>query len=123
MAAEKPATAESTSTTGQDRVFIRDTKPYAMPDRLEDLQGPASGIVTIPKSIFWAPGDNTFNLDDAGASIVYRAALAEGTVADQTKYVNRERLIELWPQLMLPKRVWDMWEDRFPELTHTPPSW
>lgn len=102
--------------TKEKRVFFADIKPYEIPDCLEDLQGPARGVVTIPTSILWAPGDNTFELTDSGAKIVYRAALAEGTVADQIKYVNRERLIELWPRLLLPRRVQAMWEGKFPEL-------
>jgi hypothetical protein len=30
--------------------------------------------------------------------------------------LNRDRLIAAWPDLMLPRRVRDMWESRFPEL-------
>jgi hypothetical protein len=42
--------------------------------------------------------------------------LAEGLVADQVEILNRERLIAVRPELMLPQRVRELWESRFPEL-------
>lgn len=41
---------------------------------------------------------------------------AEGTVADQVAVVNRDRLVAVWSELLLPRRVRELWESRFPEL-------
>ena len=99
------------------RVFFRDVKPYALPERLQDLQGPAHGVVELPHSVLWAPGGGRICLDDdGGVGLAYRALLAEGTVEDQIALVNRERLIAAWPDLLLPRRVRSLWEARFPEL-------
>ena len=48
--------------------------------------------------------------------MAYRAVLSEGTVADQRAVLNKALLLEVWPDLMLPRRVREMWEARFPEL-------
>jgi hypothetical protein len=48
--------------------------------------------------------------------MVYQAVISEGSAADQTRIINRDSLIEVWADLMLPRRARDLWEDRFPEL-------
>jgi hypothetical protein len=103
--------------TPQERVFFRDVKPYYAPDSLDELDGPTGGVVELSKSVLWAPGGGQVDLDEpGGVELAYRAVLAEGLVADQVAVLNRERLIEVWPQLMLPRRVRELWEGRFPEL-------
>ena len=100
------------------RVFFRDIKPYDTPDRLEDLRGPRSGIIVLPIDVYWGPTP-VVNLDSSdGADVMaYQATIAEGRVVDQIQLLNRDLLIELWPRLNLPKRVHELWESRFPELT------
>jgi hypothetical protein len=100
-----------------DRIFFRDVKPYEAPDSLDELQGPRGGIVELPHSVLWAPGDGRVDLDEPGGlGLAYRAVIAEGTVADQVKVLSRDRLTEAWGELMLPRRVRQLWEGRFPEL-------
>jgi hypothetical protein len=48
--------------------------------------------------------------------MTYRAVLNEGTVEDLVRALNREVLMVVWPDLLLPLRVLAMWESRFPEL-------
>lgn len=100
-----------------DRVFFRDIKPYEAPDDLSELHGPAGGVVELSHSVLWAPGGGRVNLDEPGGiQMAYQALLSEGAVADQVAGLNRDRLIEVWPELMLPRRVRELWEGRFPEL-------
>lgn len=88
-----------------------------MPDSLEELHGPASGWVKLSHSLNWAPGSRRFDLDDDSAiKRVYISALAEGTLADVQAVVSKNRLARLWSELVLPKRVRDLWEDHFPGL-------
>jgi hypothetical protein len=102
------------------RVFYRDIKPYDAPDQLEQLQGPRSGPVEVPINVYWGPR-HTFNLDNESDVIeTYQAALREGRVIDQEELLNHALLVEIWPELMLPVRVRELWEGRFPELSAIP---
>ena len=105
----------------QGRVFFRDVKPYAIVDDLDQLRGPAGGVVELSHSVLWAPGGPHVDLDEPGGrGLAYRAVLAEGTVEDLVQILNRDQLIVAWPELMLPRRVRTMWEARFPELQPAP---
>lgn len=98
-------------------MFLRDVKPYAVSEGLDDLKGPADGVVELPHTVLWAPGGGRVDLDeDGGVSLAYRAVVAEGTVADQVAILNRDRLVVAWPELLLPRRARALWESRFPEL-------
>jgi hypothetical protein len=99
------------------RVFLRDVAPYAIVDRLGQLRGPAGGTLELSHSGLWAPGGGRVELDRPGAlRMAYRAVLNEGTVEDLVRVLNRDVLIAVWPELLLPLRMLAMWESRFPEL-------
>lgn len=107
----------SASAGAAARVFFRDVKPYAIVDRLDQLRGPAGGTVELSHSVLWAPGGGLVDLDRPGElRMTYRAVLNEGTVEDLVRVLNRDVLIAVWPELLLPLRVLTMWETRFPEL-------
>jgi hypothetical protein len=107
----------SQSSPSEGRVYFRDVKPYAVVDHLDQLHGPAGGVVELSHSVLWAPGGGRVDLDQpGGVGLAYRAVLAEGAVEDLVHVLNPDRLIEAWPELMLPRRVREMWESRFPEL-------
>ena len=96
---------------------IRHFKPINVPASLTSLQGPAAGTVSLPHHLVWAPGTNEYDLGDLGAAaVVYQAVLTEGTTAEICKYLNADRLIQLWPRLSLDRFIIDAWESRFPEL-------
>lgn len=42
---------------------VADVKPYAVPARLDELQGPDHGMVTLPREVAWN-GRREFDLDD-----------------------------------------------------------
>jgi len=100
-----------------DRTFFRDLKPYEVVDSLDQLAGPASGVVELPHSVFWAPGGSRIDLDEPGSTaMAYQAVLSEGTATDQCELLNRHVLLSVWKDLMLPQRVRELWEARFPGL-------
>ncbi len=100
----------------EQRVFFHHLKPYPVPDSLDELHGPASGWVELSHSLYWAPGSRRFNLDDdSGIKRVYISALA-----DVQALVNKDRLVGLWDELVLPRRVRDLWEEQFPHLRAPP---
>jgi hypothetical protein len=106
-----------TDTAPRDtRVFYRDIKPYDVPDQLEQLQGPHSARIELPRNVYWGP-EAVVDLDtEGGVMKAYQAALREGRVVDQVELLNRDLLIEVWGELMLPDRVREVWESGCPEL-------
>lgn len=109
--------ASQPSSSTQGRVYFRDVKPYAVVDSLDQLHGPAGGVVDLSHSVLWAPGGGRIDLDEpGGVGLTHRAVRAEGTVEDLVHVLHRGRLGAVWPDLMLPNRVREMWESRFPEL-------
>ena len=105
------------SSSPEGRIYFRDVKPYEAPDSLDQLQGPAGGVIELSHSVLWAPGGGLVDLDEpGGVGLAYRAVLAEGTVEDQVAVLNRDCLVAVWTDLMLPRRVRDLWEGRFAEL-------
>lgn len=108
--------------TREPRVFFRDTKPYEVPESLDELHGPAGGVLELPHSVYWGP-ERTVNLDSpSGIRKAYQAALREGTADDQVTILNRVVLQREWAELALPDRVRVMWESRFPELALPVPA-
>lgn len=102
--------------TIKEHTRFRDIKPYFTPESLDDLQGPYTGEITLAHSVLWI-GDGKVDLSqDGGVQLAYQALLAEGTPSDQTDGLNKKRLIEVWPHLMLDPRVAQLWESKFPEL-------
>ncbi|MDR1808247.1 MAG: transcriptional regulator [Propionibacteriaceae bacterium] len=99
------------------QVHFRDIKPYFAPDSLDALSGPDGGVIKLPKRVFWVPGDGRVDLDrPGGTALAYETLLQEADAELQEQLINRRRLIEIWPELVLPLRVRRLWEDRFPQL-------
>ena len=114
-----PSQPSSSPTDG--RVYFRDVKPYAVVDSLDSLHGPAGGEVELSHSVLWAPGGGRIDLDEpGGTTLAYQAVLAEGGVEDLVQVLDRGRLVAVWPELMLPRRLRQLWEARFPELRSAP---
>lgn len=113
---ESSSTKPSSSAT-EGRVYFRDVKPYAVVDSLDQLRGPLGGEIELSHSVLWAPGGGRVDLDEpGGTALAYQAALAEGTTEDLQRVLNPGRLTAVWSDLMLPRRVRELWESRFPEL-------
>lgn len=103
----------------EKRVRFQDVKPYDAPERLDELCGPAHGTVQLPPWVYWGPSP-VANLDSVGDTIrAYQATIQEGRTVDQVQILNRDRLIELWPELHMPPRVRELWEGRFRELAES----
>lgn len=101
-------------------VSLPETKTYELPRSLEELRGPDHGVVVLPESVPLPSGGRDVDLGESGgAALAYRGVIAEGKVEDQVQVLNRGRLIEVWEELLLPRRARRMWERRFPELHAT----
>lgn len=70
-----------------------------LPDRLDDLRGPAKGVITLPKYLAW-PGMRECDVgDDTGRRTLYAMLLAKGKRNDIVRLVNAGLLGRDWPQL------------------------
>jgi hypothetical protein len=99
------------------RIRYRDLIPYAAPDRLEDLDGPAHGVVKLPVTAC-IDIDREVDLDSAtGRHKLVHSLVQEGTVSQQIELLNADLLRTVWPRLTLDSRCQELWESRFPELT------
>ena len=95
-----------------------DRRPYAVPDRLADLTGPASGHVVLPPELGWT-GRTVYDLDDpADAAVLYERVLVDAVRTQEvTRLLNASRLRLMWSRLYLPARVRHIWETRFSDLS------
>jgi hypothetical protein len=104
---------KSSSVTAPPRYL----RQVAVPDSLDDLKGPGSGVVELPITLFWSRPDRKFNLDDRYQAIdMYLAVLDRGSVDELATYLNRKLLVELWPDLHLTRAKRLPWQARFAEL-------
>lgn len=94
--------------------------PYQVPRSLDDLHGPTSGMVRVPGYISTAP-DPVFNVDLRPTRwSLYSAVVRCGTPEDQAAFLDKDLLIDLWPDLNLPSHCRNLWVSRFPQLDKLP---
>ena len=99
---------------------MQDVKPYDAPANLDELRGPRNGTVVLPHWIYWGPTPSIDLSSEWSLIKGYQATIQEGRVIDQVQILNRDLLIAIWPELAMPQRVRQLWEERFPELAATP---
>ena len=94
-----------------------ESRPYLVPDTLEELTGPVDGAVRLPLRLDWTERAE-FHLDDpAERNVLYERVIREAARVDDLRaYINGLVLREVWRQLFLPMPVRRNWEDRFPDL-------
>jgi len=101
-----------------ERILYSEQRPYLAAETLDELVGPTSGVVELPQRLDWSE-QGRYNLDDLRElSVMYERVLRESLdVADLRSYLNGPMLRRVWSRLFLPRRVRELWEGRFPELT------
>jgi hypothetical protein len=85
---------------------------------LAGLRGPTEGVAGLPLRLFWSAPDRTFDLSDIDMlRSMYEKVLRDAVRMDElTTYLNGSRLIDVWPDLYLPKDVRQAWEGQHPVL-------
>jgi hypothetical protein len=93
------------------------TIPYVVPDSLDDLTGPTSGVVSLPPELR-PPPVNRYDLADRDEVIsLYAHVITEArNTADLAQFLNRDLLLRAWPYLILPIYCYPKWHARFPQL-------
>jgi hypothetical protein len=70
-----------------------------LPSSLEGLLGPVSGKVELPLHIAWS-GRRVYDVGDSDQRLaLYALLLAEAQREDLERFLNRELLVSMWPQL------------------------
>jgi hypothetical protein len=91
-------------------------RPYAVAESLEELRGPAHGVLELPQELAWS-GRRRFDLDDDyDRAAAYKIILEEGREADFRRYLNAALLRRHWHNILPARRVQALWEGHFPEL-------
>ena len=92
-------------------------RPVAVPADLDNPSLPkASGRIELPSHIRWSGQPLTYDLNDrSDRARVYEQVLREGTADDVRFFVDAERLLEPWDELVLPpavRKAWTGWIER-----------
>jgi hypothetical protein len=95
------------------------TRPYAVVDSLAELAGgPRRGVVELPLRMDWSQQRRYTLNRDGDRRLLYETVLNEALRPDDLReLLNGELLVQLWSRLWLPRRIRQLWETRFPELT------
>lgn len=101
----------------KSRALYSEHRPYVVADSLDELVGPTTGLVELPLRLDWSE-QGTYNLaEPRELNLMYEVVLREAMdIQDLRRYLNGPMLRAVWRQLFLPRRVRDLWEERFPEL-------
>jgi len=93
-------------------------RPVILPESLDDLRGPASGLVELPVRLYWSAGSRRFDLASRDDVADYCESVLDTASAcsDLVRYLNAGLLIGTWPVLGLSRAKRAAWEDRFPVL-------
>lgn len=86
-------------------------RPVAIPDDV-DAAGVVKerGVVELPLRVRWSGPGRLYDLGDRGdRALVYEQVLAEGTDEDVRRFIDVDQLVELWPELVLPRHVRAAW--------------
>lgn len=86
-----------------------------LPERIEELRGPAKGVIVLPRHLSW-PGMRECDVtDDTTRRNMYGIVLSQGQRNDVARFLNPELLRSDWPQLrdVLEPGLRDYCERRF----------
>jgi hypothetical protein len=86
-------------------------RPVAIPLDIDDPSlDKARGVVVLPTNVRWSAPERTYDLSQRRDLIsVYEQVLQEGTEADVRRFIEVNRLVYLWEDLVLPQHVRAAW--------------
>lgn len=88
-----------------------------LPPVLDQLVGPADGVVELPLDLAWS-GDRRFDLADPVQRYLYHMTVLTSAVTREhyTSWLNASLLCGDWSRLRLPRPLREIWQAHFPEL-------
>jgi len=101
----------------EPRRLYQDNRPYAVPESLEELTGPTSGVVDLPLRLDWSE-QGRYDLDDPKQlCLMYERVIREAMhTQDLRTFLHGATLTQVWSRLYLPRNIRDLWESRFRSL-------
>jgi hypothetical protein len=101
------------------RILYEDGRPYTVPDSLEELTGPTTGLVDLPLRLDWSEQGRYDLSDERQRNLMYERVIRESMQVDDLRaYLHGPTLRRVWRQLWLPRRVRTLWESRFQNLAN-----
>jgi hypothetical protein len=113
-----PAPRDVSGADAEDLALYREKFRRRLPESLDELHGPAHGVVDLPLHLAWS-GMTSYDLGKPRQRMgLYRTVLHEGLHDDLPRYLNQDLLLQLWPVLrtLVGRSVRTVWEDAFPQL-------
>jgi hypothetical protein len=97
--------------------MARPNRPTLVAATLDELNGPEGGVVELSQRLMWNP-NRTFDLDRHDSLLwMYENVLREAIRYEELrKWINGRMLVQIWPELNLPRGVRLAWEARYPQL-------
>ena len=91
---------------------------YEVPERLPSLPPErALAAIELPLTLNWSEPGRRFRLADrADRARVYETVLREGSPEDIRTYIDGILLIDIWPELVLPRDLREAWQSILPSL-------
>lgn len=85
---------------------------------LAGLRGPVRGVVRLPLWLYWSGPSPAFDLGEPFLRRwLYEIVLREAaSLGDLTSHLDGGTLVEMWPDLFLPRGVRQAWEELHPVL-------
>jgi hypothetical protein len=88
-----------------------------VPESLEELTGPISGVVELPQHLDWSEQGRYDLSDERQRNLMYERVIRESMRVDDLRtFVHGPTLARVWHQLWLPRKVRMLWESRIPSL-------
>ncbi|WP_327352743.1 hypothetical protein [Streptomyces sp. NBC_01304] len=114
----EPESGDLSVPVAEDLASYREKFRLRLPVSLDDLRGPAQGVIELPLHIVWS-GMTSYDMSNPRQRMgLYRTVLHEGLREDLPRYLNHDLLLQLWPVLrkLVGRTVRTVWEAAFPQL-------
>ncbi|GAB3867275.1 hypothetical protein [Dactylosporangium cerinum] len=97
-----------------------DQRPYVVVTNLSELRGPTTGEAKLDRRLNWS-GRAAYDLGNPRRlASMYETVLREATHVEELQmWLDGPTLLRLWPDLVLPPQVRQLWEGQFPDLATT----
>ena len=97
-----------------------DQRPYVVVTNLSELRGPTTGEAKLDRRLNWS-GRAVYDLGNPRRlASMYETVLREATHVEELQmWLDGPTLLRLWPDLVLPPQVRQLWEAQFPDLATT----
>lgn len=84
-----------------------------VPRALAELEGPRTGSVGLPRTLFWSgpnPQDIRWDVTDINRRRdLYEIVLVRGSLDDIVALIDGPALVEVWDRMYLPRHVHAAW--------------